>query len=154
MDDSQANNDNLGGTAQEYVRRPPSRAPRFVMSTARSGGWVPSKILFDQLGVPHEKSELTAEQKRNFASGVQAAIPEVISDLLESFRKKTGLKQICLGGGVFQNALLVASLERKFGVGSIFVPPAPGNAGCALGAAAWIWHQQMGKPRNPGVRSV
>jgi predicted NodU family carbamoyl transferase len=48
----------------------------------------------------------------------------------------------------------VASLERKFGVGSIFVPPAPGNAGCALGAAAWIWHQQMGKPRNPGVRSV
>jgi carbamoyltransferase len=47
-----------------------------------------------------------------------------------------------------------ASLERRFGVGNIFVPPAPGNAGCAPGAAAWIWHQKMGKPRNPEVRSV
>ena len=85
---------------------------------------------------------------------MQAAITELTSDLLASFEKKTSLHQICLGGGVFHNTLLVASLERRFGVGNIFVPPAPGNAGCALGAAAWIWHQQMGKPRNPEVRSV
>jgi carbamoyltransferase len=119
-----------------------------------TGGFVPSRFLFDQLGLPGEESELTAEQKRNLASSVQAAITELISDLLASFQKKTGLQQICLGGGVFHNTRLVASLERKFGVGNIFVPPAPGNAGCALGAAAWIWHQQMGKPRNPVVRSV
>jgi carbamoyltransferase len=119
-----------------------------------TGGFVPSRFLFDQLGLPAEKSELTIEQKRNVASSVQSAITELISDLLASFRRKTGLKQICLGGGVFHNTLLVASLERKFGVGNIFVPPAPGNAGCALGAAAWIWHQQMGKPRNPEIRSV
>jgi carbamoyltransferase len=119
-----------------------------------TGGFVPSSFLFDQLGLPAEASEFTVEQKRNLASSVQAAIMELISDLLASFQKKTGLQKICLGGGVFHNTLLVASLERKFGVGNIFVPPAPGNAGCALGAAAWIWHQQMGKPRTPEVRSV
>lgn len=119
-----------------------------------TGTLVPSQLLFDELRLPCVKSDLTIEQKRNLASSVQAAITDVISDLLESFQQKTGLRQICLGGGVFQNTLLVASLERKFGVGNIFVPPAPGNAGCALGAAAWIWHQQMGKSRNPGVRSV
>jgi carbamoyltransferase len=118
-----------------------------------TGGFVPSPFLFDRLGLPVE-SEFTAEQKRNLASSVQAAITELISDLIASAKKKTGLRQICLGGGVFHNTLLVASLERKFGVGNIFVPPAPGNAGCALGAAAWIWHQQLGKPRNPEVRSV
>jgi carbamoyltransferase len=85
---------------------------------------------------------------------VQAAITEVISDLLAAFQKRNGVKHLCLGGGVFQNTLLVAALERKFGVGNIYVPPAPGNAGCALGAAAWVWHQQMGKPRNPEIRSV
>jgi carbamoyltransferase len=85
---------------------------------------------------------------------LQSAITELISDLLETLQKKTGLKQICLGGGVFQNTLLVASLESRLGVGNIFVPPAPGNAGCALGAASWIWHHQMGKPRNPEIRSV
>jgi len=74
--------------------------------------------------------------------------------LVGSYQKKTGLKKISLGGGVFHNTLLVASLERKFGVGNVFVPPAPGNAGCALGAAAWIWHQQLGKPRSPEVKSV
>src|SRR5207248_2741449 len=88
------------------------------------------------------------------AASLQAAVTEVIGDLVNSYRKKTGLEKISLGGGVFHNTLLVASLERKFGVGNIFVPPAPGNAGCALGAAAWIWHQQMSKRRNQEVQSV
>ena len=119
-----------------------------------TGAFAPSQILLNDLGLPSVKSELSAEQKRNVASSVQAAITELIVDLLVSFQKKTGQTQICLGGGVFQNTLLVAALERKFGVENIFVPPAPGNAGCSLGAASWIWHQQMGKPRNPVVRSV
>jgi carbamoyltransferase len=130
----------------------PKLDPRYFCRNA--GSFVPSPFLFAQLGLPAAKSEFTAEQKRNLASSVQAAITDVISDLLASFQKKTGLQHICLGGGVFHNTLLVASLEQKFGVGNVFVPPAPGNAGCALGAAAWIWHQQMGKPRNPEVRSV
>lgn len=139
------------------LRRPGEVFPKLDLRYFRrdlTGGFVPSRFLLDELGLRGEKSELTAEQKRNLASSVQAAITELISDLLASFQKKTTLHQICLGGGVFHNTLLVASLERRFGVGNIFVPPAPGNAGCALGAAAWIWHQQMGKPRNPEVRSV
>ena len=139
------------------LRRPGGGLPKFDLRYFRrdlTGGFVPAQLLFDQLGVPREKSEFTTDQKRNLASSVQAAITELISDLLTHFQEKTRLTQICLGGGVFQNTLLIASLERKFGVGNIFVPPAPGNAGCALGAAGWIWHQQMGKPRNPEVRSV
>ncbi len=119
-----------------------------------TGVFEPSKYFCDQIGVPGGKSEFTPELKRNLAASLQAAVTELISDLLASFQKKTGIRQACLGGGVFHNTLLVASLERKFGVGTIFVPPAPGNAGCALGAAAWIWHQQMDKPRNPEVKSV
>lgn len=139
------------------LRRPgdvlPKIDPRYFRSDL-TGGFVPSHLFWQELGLPEEKSRLSVEQKRNLASSVQAAITELISDLLACFSKKTGLSQFCLGGGVFHNTLLVASLERRFGVGNIFVPPAPGNAGCALGAAAWIWHQQMGKPRNAEVRSV
>ena len=121
-----------------------------------TGVFEPSARLFAELGIPSGKSELTPEIKRNLAASVQAAITEVISDLIASYQKTTGLQEICLGGGVFHNTLLVAALERKFGVGNIFVPPAPGNAGTALGAALWIWHQQMGKPRSAPseVRSV
>jgi len=144
-------------TFLRMLRRPGEVFPKLDLRYFHrnlTGGFVPSPFLFDRLRLPAEESEFTVEQKRNLANSVQAAITELISDLLVSFQKKTGLQQICLGGGVFHNTLLVASLERTFGVGNIFVPPAPGNAGCALGAAAWIWHQQMGKPRNPEVRSV
>jgi carbamoyltransferase len=112
-----------------------------------TGAFEPSHFFFEQLNLPAEKSQLTPEQKRNLASSLQAAVTEVGSDLLAFYQKKTGLTQICLGGGVFHNTLLVASLERKFGVGNIFVPPAPGNAGTALGAAFYIWHQRMNNPR-------
>jgi carbamoyltransferase len=139
------------------LRRPGGVLPRLDLHSFHrdiAGEFIPSRTLLDQLGLPAEKSEITGEQKRKVASSVQAAVTEVVSDLLVNYTKETGLKQICLGGGVFQNALLVASLESKFGVGNIFVPPAPGNAGSALGAAAWVWHQQMGKPRQPETRSV
>ena len=121
-----------------------------------TGVFEPAPYFFQQLGLPGGKAEFTPEIKRNLAASLQAAVTEVISDLVASFQKKTGMQQICLGGGVFHNTLLVAALEKRFGVGNIFVPPAPGNAGCSLGAALWIWHQQQGEPRNVAseVRSV
>jgi len=139
------------------LRRPGDVSPRVDSRYFHhdiTGVFEPSQLLFDQLGIPQGKSEFTPELKRNIAASLQAAVTELISDLLASFQKKTGLQKICLGGGVFHNTLLVAALERKFGVGNVFVPPAPGNAGCALGAAAWMWHQEMDKPRSPEVRSV
>ena len=139
------------------LRRPGDSAPRVNFRYFHrdvTGVFELSQFFFDQIGIPAGKSELTPELKRNVAASLQVAVTELISDWLDAFQKKTGMKQICLGGGVFHNTLLVAALERKFGVGNIFVPPAPGNAGCALGAAAWIWHQQMDKPRGQEVRSV
>jgi carbamoyltransferase len=123
-----------------------------------TGVFEPSPYFFEQLQIPANKWELTAELKRNLAASLQAAVTEVVADLVASFQKKTGGRRICLGGGVFHNTLLVASLERRFGVGNVFVPPAPGNAGCSLGAALWVWHEQMRKPRTLSpegeVRSV
>ena len=114
----------------------------------------PSRLFWKELGLDPDASQLTLQQKRDLASSLQAALTELISDLLAAFQKTTSLERICLGGGVFNNTLLVAALERKFGVGNIFVPPAPGNTGCALGAAAWIWHHEMGNPRKPEIRTV
>jgi len=119
-----------------------------------TGGLVPSQRLFDRLSLPANQAEFTFEQKRNVASSIQAAVTEVVGDLIAVWLKKTGMKQICMGGGVIHNTLLVCALERKFGVGNIYIPPAPGNAGTALGAAAWVWHQQLGKRRNREVRST
>jgi len=138
------------------LRRPGSAMPGVnfhYFHRDLTGAFEPSHFFFEQLNLPAEKSQLTPEQKRNLASSLQAAVTEVASDLLAYYQKKTGLTQICLGGGVFHNTLLVASLERKFGMGNIFVPPAPGNAGTALGAAFYIWHQRMNNPRATAPRN-
>jgi carbamoyltransferase len=119
-----------------------------------NGVFRPSARFWKEIGLSSTGSELTVEQKQNLACGLQLAVTDVISEWLAQLKKTYGQAAICLGGGVFYNSLILAALERRFGVGSIFVPPAPGNAGCALGGAAWIWHQQMHKPRNPEVRSV
>src|SRR5262249_12274756 len=114
----------------------------------------PSQRFWQALDLPEDKSQLTPEHRRNIAASLQAAVTEVISDVLAAAQKKSGLQHICLGGGVFHNTLLVALLEQKFGMGNIFVPPAPGNAGCAVGAALWVWHDRMNKPRGTEVKSV
>jgi carbamoyltransferase len=119
-----------------------------------TGELVPSPLLFGQLSLPTDKAEFTFEQRRNIASSIQEAVTKVIGDVIAAWLKKTGMTKICLGGGVFHNTLLVAALERKFGVGNIYVPPGPGNAGSALGAAAWVWHQQLGNRRNQEACSV
>jgi len=141
----------------KILRRGVTRLPQLDERYFRrdlTGDLVPSPRLFDQLSLPANKAEFTFEQKRNVASSIQAAATEVIGDLIAAWLKKTGMTKICLGGGVFHNTLLVCALEHKFGVGNVYVPPAPGNAGTALGAAAWVWHQQLGKPRNQEVRSI
>jgi carbamoyltransferase len=119
-----------------------------------SGVLEPSTLFWKELGLDADASQLRLQHKRDLASSLQSALTILISDLLAAVQKTTSLERICLGGGVFNNTLLVAALERKFGVGNIFVPPAPGNTGCALGAAAWIWHHEMGNPRKPEIRSV
>jgi carbamoyltransferase len=114
----------------------------------------PSTRFWKEIGIDFDGSKLTPEEKRNLACSTQTAVVEVVSDWIADLQKNTGEQKICLGGGVFYNTLLVAALEGRFGVGNVFVPPAPGNAGCAVGATAWMWHQEMGKPRNSEVRSV
>jgi carbamoyltransferase len=119
-----------------------------------AGSFEFSKFFYEQMGIGSQEAALTPELKRVLAASLQAAITEVIRDLIVSLQKETGSKKICLGGGVFHNTLLVAQLERELGSGNIYVPPAPGGAGCALGAAAWVWHEQMNKPRGPEINSV
>lgn len=116
--------------------------------------FTPSSLFWKELGLDPNQSQLTLQQKRDIASSLQAALTELIYELLTNLQERTAMERFCLGGGVFQNTLLVGALERRLGIGSIFVPPAPGNAGSAVGAATWVWHQGMNNPRKPDIWSV
>ena len=113
-----------------------------------------SAKFFERSGLPTNPQELSEDQRKALASSIQAACVEVVSRLAEAIRREHGIEKVCLAGGLFQNPLLVASIEVNLGMNHVFVPPAPGNAGTAVGAALLEWHQVRGNPRSEPVSSV
>jgi carbamoyltransferase len=104
--------------------------------------------------LPSDRKQLSQEQRQALASSIQGACAEVIYSIVEELRGKLGIRKVCLGGGLFQNVVLVSSLERALGLEEVFVPPAPGNAGTALGAAYLAWHELFNQRRIEPVSSV
>ena len=64
-----------------------------------------------------------------------------------ALREQYKERSLCLAGGLFLNPLMVAAIEARAGFENVFVQPAAGNEGTALGAAWVVWHQQLGRER-------
>ncbi len=141
----------------DMLRAHPGSTPRLDLSFVERGftkRFVFSRKFYERSGVPRDPQRLTEDQRRVLASSVQAACGEVLTELIEQLRERHGISQVCLGGGLFQNAPLVASIESKLGLNQVFVPPAPGNAGTAVGAALLAWHQNHRERSGKGVSHV
>lgn len=133
------------------MRSGDSRLPRLDSSFLNYGvagrlGF--STRFYKHAGIPEGAQTMSEDQRRDLASSVQQAATEIVGDLLEFYCKKEGIQNVCLGGGLFQNVLMVSDLERRLGLERVFVPPAPGNSGCSVGAALLAWHQKKDRPRR------
>jgi len=84
------------------------------------------------------------------ARSLQQRLEQTVLALAESVRREYRADALCLGGGVALNNLLISKLERESGYRHIFAQPAAGNAGCSLGAALHLWHNQLdqGEPEK------
>jgi carbamoyltransferase len=108
-----------------------------LFTTGFSGRLAFSKKFYDKVGVSSEPNAEIGEAKRAaLAASLQRACEIVITDLAESLRARHGIQHLCVAGGLFLNPLLVSALEQKSGFDKIFVQPAAGNEGTALGAAS------------------
>lgn len=79
----------------------------------------------------------------NVAASLQEAIAETVAAMLVSGTHEP-VENVCIAGGLALNALLISSLEARFA--KVFVQPAAGNAGTALGAAFHAWHNFYHQP--------
>lgn len=113
-----------------------------------------SDKFYRETGLPSDPAQLSEDQRKALASSIQEACAEVLIGLIQHFRREHGIDRVCLSGGLFQNAVLVSSLEKMLGPDCVFVPPAPGNAGSAVGAALLAWHQQTGSARTPAKANI
>jgi carbamoyltransferase len=89
---------------------------------------------------PHEAIDLESADGRRFAdcaASVQRVLEDVLVDIARALHRETGLPDLCFGGGVALNGVANARVLAESGFERVFVPPAPGDAGCALGAALY-----------------
>ncbi|MDP8992243.1 MAG: carbamoyltransferase [Actinomycetota bacterium] len=93
------------------------------------------------------ESEIT-ERDRDLAYAVQDVLEEAGVRVARRLREETGLANLCLAGGVALNSVMNARMLKEAGFDHVFVQPAASDAGNALGAALWTWHQELGRPRQ------
>jgi len=102
-----------------------------------------------RLGTPARSPEQPLEQRhRNLAASLQARLEEVYLGMLRKLAERTSLKAVCLAGGVAFNCVANGKIFDATPFEQVYVHPAAGDAGLAVGAALYVWHQLLGKPRQ------
>jgi carbamoyltransferase len=106
------------------------------------------------LGQPARAPESPLTQHiMDVARSIQEVTEEILLSQARHVRRETGLTRLCLAGGVALNCSANGRLLRERVFDEIWVQPAAGDAGGALGAALFTWHQYLGNTREPdGVR--
>jgi len=84
----------------------------------------------------------------DIAASIQAFTEEIILNLAKTVKEKTGLENLCIGGGVGLNSVANGILLKKGPFKRIFVQPAAGDDGASLGAALYVYHAICGKKRR------
>ena len=108
-----------------------------------------SKKFHDLFGGPPREPESTLTQREmDLARSVQDVTEEVMLRMARHVRKETGEKNLCLAGGVSLNCVGNGKILREGIFENIWIQPAAGDAGGALGAAMFAWHQVLGGERH------
>ncbi len=105
---------------------------------------------FDRLfgGPPRAPESMLEQRHMDLAASIQAVTEEVVLRIGSHVHDRFGMRNLVLAGGVALNCVANGRLLREGPFDDIWIQPAAGDAGGALGAALFVWHQLLGKPRH------
>jgi carbamoyltransferase len=105
---------------------------------------------FDRLfgGPPREPETLLTQREMDLARSVQVVCEEIMMRMARSVHRETGMKRLCMAGGVALNCVGNGRILREGPFEEIWIQPAAGDAGGALGVAQLIWHRHLKQPRR------
>jgi len=90
--------------------------------------------------------------RSQLAASVQQACATAAVEIAEAYREKVKATALCVAGGIFLNPVVVSAVEKAAGFDHVFVQPAAGNEGTALGAAFLSWHRKSAPKRLPPTK--
>ena len=105
---------------------------------------------FDELfgGPPRKPESKLTQREMDLARSVQEVTEIAMLRMARHVQKETGRKKLCMAGGVALNCVANGRLLREGPFEEIWIQPAAGDAGGALGAALSVWYQHLDKPRR------
>jgi len=104
-----------------------------------------SQKFIEEFGRPRRKEEEISDYHKDLAASVQKMCEMVIFHMLNYLYKKTGLKNICIAGGVAQNSVANGKIRENTDFQNVYIPPAGYDAGNAIGSALWVYHQKQNR---------
>ena len=106
----------------------------------------------DLFGAPARRDdELLTQRHMDLAASIQAVTEEIVLRLTRALARETGMRNLCLAGGVALNCVANGKVLRDGAFDNVWVQPAAGDAGGALGAALAAWHTHLGQSRSVGA---
>lgn len=103
-------------------------------------------------GAPRAPESTLDERHMDLAASIQAVTEEVLLRLGRDLHARSGQKRLVLAGGVALNCVANGRLLREGPFEELWIQPAAGDAGGALGAALFVWHQLLDRPRRADPR--
>ena len=100
-------------------------------------------------GPPRKPESPITQRDADIAASIQATTEEVMLRIARYVHKKTGMRNLALAGGVALNCVGNGRIQREGPFDQIWIQPAAGDAGGALGAALFVWHQLLENNRRP-----
>jgi carbamoyltransferase len=100
-------------------------------------------------GPPRNPETFISQKEMDIAASIQHVCEEIVLRAARHAHRQTGMKNLVMAGGVALNCVANGRLLREGPFEEIWVQPAAGDAGGALGGALLVWHHLLGKPREP-----
>jgi len=97
---------------------------------------------------PRKRESKLTQFHMDLAASIQKVTEDIIMRIVQSLSKETGIKNICLSGGVALNCVANGKLVEEKVFDNVWIQPASGDSGSALGAALYCWHNYYKEPRK------
>ena len=111
-------------------------------------GRIFSSRLEDAFGPAREPRADLTKHHEDVAAALQAVLEEAYLHVVREAHRRTGSRNLCLAGGVALNAVANGRIRPETEFDGVYVQPAAGDSGIAVGAAFHVWNQQLGRPRG------
>lgn len=137
----------------EYFVQPTKAGFKYENHIPSVGNLYSDKFV-KEFGEPRKNGEPLTQYHKDLAASVQKVTEELIFHILQGLQKVSGLKNVCVAGGVAQNSVANGKITSVTGFENLYIPSAGHDAGISMGSALYLYNHILDKPRTAPVYSA